>query len=229
MKYNLKLTKTIPLLLFSGIIFQNAYGLDQYDVSLKEASYPLVKSGPNISGADGCYIDGFASKLEKDIKADPIFNKISLKYNARTAVVDANSYAFYLANKDGKKLYSANKYADGLLLAPYRFIEITGSMATKKSKEIMLNKHKYQVSDIWFSSVCFNQKDCQNYAYTSVGFVNPSDKKGGICYVYSKPYAPAGSASNIPLPSVNKANAQARTKQVDEKCGDYDINGNCVK
>lgn len=206
LKYSLRL---LGFIAFS----QATHASNNNQVILKDASYKVVEAGPNLSGTDGCTINGFGSKIEQDIKADPLTNKISLKYNPHKAEIDTNSYNFYLTNKAGKKLYSANRYTEGLLLAPYRFIEITGKNSESKN-EIMINQHKYVVSDIWFSSVCINQQTCKDYVYTAIGFINPDSKQPAICYIYNSPY---GADDKGVKSKIDKNRTLSRKKSLSEE------------
>lgn len=205
LKYSLHLLGFIAL-------SQATHASDNSQVILKEARYEVVEAGPNLSGTDGCTINGFGSKIEQDLKSDPIITKISLKYNPEKAEIDTSSYNFFLANKDGKKLYSAAQYKDGLLLAPYRFIEITGT--AESTHEIMINQHKYQISDIWFSSVCTNQQTCKNYVYTAIGFINPNSKQTAICYIYNLPY---GANTKGVKSKIDKSRTLSRKKSLSEE------------
>lgn len=202
------------LRLLGFIAFSQAtHASNNNQVILKDASYKVVEAGPNLSGTDGCTINGFGSKIEQDLKADPLTNKISLKYNPHKAEIDTNSYNFYLTDKAGKKLYSANRYTEGLLLAPYRFIEITGKNSESKN-EIMINQHKYVVSDIWFSSVCINQQTCKDYVYTAIGFINPDSKELAICYIYNSPYGADGKGVKS---KIDKNKTLSRKKPLSEE------------
>lgn len=217
-------TKLKFSLILGFVAMQTVYAADKYHVVLKDATFKVVDAGPNLSGNDGCKINNFGSKVEKDLKADPLLTKISLNYNALNAQINRNSYKFYLTNKNNKKLYSANQYTEGLLLAPYRFIEVTGKNS-ESSEEIMINGHKYRISDIWFSSVCLTQEDCQNYVNTSVGFINPEGKNSSVCYVYNNPYVPKnGKISNV----IKESAVKTRKKELSEECSKSDINGDCV-
>lgn len=205
-----------------------AFAADQYMVKLDNLSFKPVKPGPNLSGTDGCE-SGFTGKLLSDLKADPIAAKISLKYNARYAEIDSSSYKFSLTNSKNKSLYVADSYKEGLLLGPYRFIEVTGSKSGESSTSIKINGNDYNVTDIWFSSVCLDQKTCQKYVNMSVGFVNPENSKA-ICYVYNKPYIPGkvkstkGLAKDKNLGSIN-----SRRESVTQECSEQDATGQCLK
>ncbi|RTL13074.1 MAG: hypothetical protein EKK54_01865 [Neisseriaceae bacterium] len=205
-----------------------AFAADQYMVKLDNLSFKPVKPGPNLSGQDGCE-SGFTDKLLGDLKADPIAAKISLKYNAKYAEIDSSSYKFTLGNSKGKNLYVADNYKEGLLLGPYRFIEVTGNKSGESSTLIKINGNDYKVSDIWFSAVCLDQKSCQKYVNMSVGFVNPKEDKA-ICYVYNKPYIPGKvKQTKVLTQDKNLGTINARRGNMAQACSQQDATGQCLK
>ncbi len=220
--------KTTNYLLLFSLFSVFAYASDQYNVRLNAAGYQVTKAGPNLSGTDGCKINDFGQQIEHDLSKDPITSKISLKYNAISAEIDSSSYDFYLTNRQGKKIYTAKQYTEGLLLAPYRFIEVTGRN-TESNSSISINGHHYQVTDIWFSSVCLTQKDCQEYVNTSIGFVNATSNDKAICYVYTTPYVPNENKTAHVSHRLNKEKLTKQLGLANEKCKNVSINGNCAK
>lgn len=188
--------KLIKYGLLSFLAVKLAYAADPYMVRLNDYPVKPVKQGPNLSGQDGCELNAFGNTLVKDLNIDPLIAKISLKYNARTAEIESLSYGFNLAKKDGKVVYSANKYNEGLFLGPYRFLEITGSQNGKNRANVTVNGHSYVISDIWFSAICLDQNICQKYINMGVGFINPNNNANSVCYIYNKPYIPDKSSNS---------------------------------